>query len=57
LVILLQPSLDAVISAGEDDIDGAVVDSGLPQQAGQRRTGPAGRANCLGQPRLADWTR
>jgi len=36
-----------MISAGKDDIDGTVSNSGLLQQAGQRRAGPAGGADGL----------
>ena len=54
LVRLLDAALQAVVEAGEDDLDGVVGDAGFRQEPAQRRPAPDRRAHGLLEPGLAD---
>ena len=47
LVVLLDASFDAVVGAGEHDVDGVVGDTGVGEHVGERGAGPARRADGL----------
>ena len=54
LVGLLLAALDPAVEAGEGDLHGGLPQPGVLEQRHQRRPAPAGRADRLVEPRLAD---
>ena len=56
LVGVLDLALDAAVEAGEEHLDGAVLDAGFLEQRRERRAGPLGVADRLLEPRLAQRT-
>src|SRR5256885_10045583 len=57
LVVLLDPTLDTAIQAGEDDLGGPLERPGLVEQRSQRRARPLGGPDRLEEPWLAERAR